>query len=110
AAAGNAAGAAGNAAGAVGRGPAVTGQRGAIKITTTNMREGYLRKNGVPYSENAVITEYIDRLGPEPDGAVYLLVRMSVDDPKYLAQPFVTSTHFRLEADGASKWNPYPCK
>ena len=62
------------------------------------MREGYLRKNGVPYSENAVITEYVDRLGPEPDGAIYLLVRMSVDDPKYLHQPFVTSTHFRLEA------------
>jgi hypothetical protein len=73
------------------------------------MREGYLRKNGVPYSESAVITEYIDRLGPEPDGAVYLLLRSSVDDPKYLNQPFVTSTHFRLESDG-SRWHPTPCK
>ena len=68
--------------------------------------KGTSRKNGVPYSENAVITEYVDRLGPEPDGAIYLLVRMTVDDPKYLNQPFVTSTHFRLEADGASKWKP----
>ena len=112
--------AAGGAAGGGGRGgrggggggraggpPAI--QRGALKITTTNMRDGYLRKNGVPYSENAVITEYVDRLGPEPDGAIYLLVRMSVDDPKYLNQPFVTSTHFRLEPDG-SKRTPYPCK
>ena len=107
---GGGAGAAGNAAGAVGRGPAVTGQRGALKVTTTSMREGYLRKNGVPYSENAVITEYIDRLGPEPDGAVYLLIRTTVDDPKYLQQPFVTSTHFRWEADGASRWNPSACK
>jgi hypothetical protein len=73
------------------------------------VREAYLRKNGVPYSENAVITEYIDRLGPEPDGAVYLLLRTTVDDPKYLNQPFVTSTHFRLEPDG-SKWHPTPCK
>jgi hypothetical protein len=89
-------------------GPALP-PRGALKITTTNMREGYLRKNGVPYSENAVISEYIDRLGPEPDGAVYLLLRTSVDDPKYLAQPFVTSTHFRQEPDG-SKWHPTPCK
>ena len=32
------------------------------------MSEGYLRKNGVPYSENAVITEYIDRLGRSPTG------------------------------------------
>jgi hypothetical protein len=83
--------------------------RGAIKVVTTNFREGYLRKNGVPYSENAVITEYIDRLGPEPDGAVYLLFRTQIDDSKYLAQQFVTSTHFRLEPDG-SKWNPTPCK
>ena len=78
---------------------------GALKVVTTNMREGYLRKNGVPYSENAVITEYFDRLGPEPNGDVYLLVRTVVDDPKYLQQPFITSTHFKLEADG-SKWNP----
>ena len=26
-----------------------------LKVETTNFREGYLRKNGVPYSENAVI-------------------------------------------------------
>jgi hypothetical protein len=87
----------------------ISGRSGALKVVTTNMKEGYLRKNGVPYSENAVITEYFDRLGPEPDGAVYLLVRTMVDDLKYLQQPFVTSTHFRMEADG-SKWNPTPCK
>jgi hypothetical protein len=94
---------------AQGRGPAQTGARGAIKVVTTNMKEGYVRKNGVPYSESAVITEYIDRLGPEPDGAVYLLIRMQIDDPKYFAQAFVTSTHYRLEPNG-SKWNPTPCK
>jgi hypothetical protein len=86
-----------------------TAARGALKVTTTNMREGYLRKNGVPYSEDAAITEYLDRLGPEPDGAVYLLLRTMVDDPKYLNQTFVTSTHYRLESDG-SKWHPTPCK
>jgi len=93
-------------------GPASTqalSEGGALHVVTTNFRGGYLRKNGVPYSEDAVITEYIDRLGPEPDGAIYLLVQTRVDDPKYLAQTFVTSTHFRLERDG-SKWNPYPCR
>ena len=100
-----------NAAGAGGaQGGVVTGRRGAIKVTTTNMREGYMRKNGVTYSESAVITEYVDRLGPESDGAVYLLIRMTIDDPKYLQQPFVTSTHYRQEADGARKWNPAPCR
>jgi hypothetical protein len=97
------------ASGAQGRSGMMTGRPGAIKVVTTGMREGYLRKNGVPYSENAVITEYIDRLGPEPDGAVYLLIRTQIEDPKYLQQPFVTSTHFRLESSG-SKWNPTPCK
>jgi hypothetical protein len=103
--------AAGNAVGAGGTQGrvSISGRPGAIKVVTTNMREGYLRKNGVPYSENAIITEFIDRLGPEPDGAVYLLIRTMVEDPKYLQQPFVTSTHFRLEANG-SKWNPTPCK
>ena len=107
--AGAAAAGAGGGRGARAAGPPPV-QRGALKITTTNMKEGYVRKNGVPYSENAVITEYIDRLGPEPDGALYLLIRTTVDDPKYFNQPFVTSTHVRLEADGASKWRPSPCK
>jgi hypothetical protein len=82
---------------------------GALHVVTTNFREGYLRKNGVPYSENASISEYFDKVGPEPNGDVILLVRTVVDDPKYLQVPFITSTHFKLEKDGA-KWNPSPCK
>jgi len=82
---------------------------GSLKVETTKMREGYLRKNGVPYSDAAVVSEYFDRLGPEPNGDVILIVRTVVDDPKYLTQPFITSTHFKLEPNG-SKWNPTPCK
>jgi hypothetical protein len=82
---------------------------GSLFVTTTNFREGYLRKNGVPYSATATVTEYFDRVGPEPNGDVILLVRTVVDDPKYLQTPFITSTHFKLEKDG-SKWNPSACK
>jgi hypothetical protein len=82
---------------------------GALHVVTTNFREGYLRKNGVPYSETATITEYFDKVGPEPNGDVMLLVRTVIEDPKYLQVPFITSTHFKLEKDGA-KWNPSPCK
>jgi hypothetical protein len=82
---------------------------GSLFVTTTNFRDGYLRKNGVPYSANATITEYFDKVGPEPNGDVILLVRTVVDDPKYLQLPFITSTHFKLEKDG-SKWTPSPCK
>src|SRR5262249_36293714 len=82
---------------------------GSLKVITTNFREGYLRKNGVPYSENASITEYIHRLPQNSNGENWLLVITAVEDPKYLTQPFYTSTQFKLEPDG-SKFKPTPCK
>lgn len=78
-----------------------------LKVVTTNLRPGYLRKNGVPYSENAVVTEYFDR-APAPGGGQVLLVTTIVDDPQYLRQPFIVSSQFKKEADG-SKWDPTPC-
>jgi len=78
-----------------------------LKVATTNMRSGYLRKNGVPYSENAAVTEYFD-LAPLPGGGQALLVTTIVDDPQYLQQPFIVSSQFKKEADG-SKWDPTPC-
>lgn len=81
---------------------------GSLAVTTTNMRAGYLRKNGVPYSQNARLTEYFD-LAPASSGAgAVLVVTTVVDDPRYLTQPFIVSSHFRKEAD-ASKWDPTPC-
>jgi hypothetical protein len=91
------------------RDPARLAQGGALRVTTTHFRDGYLRKNGVPYSEQASITEYITRLPPHPNGDVWLHVLTIVEDPRYLSQPFYTSTHFKLEPDG-SKWNPTPCR
>ena len=82
--------------------------RGNLKVTTTMMSAGWLRKNGVPYSENATLTEYYDRF-PAPNGDEWFVVTTIVSDPKYLNQDFVTSTHFKKEADGA-KWAPKPCK
>jgi len=80
-----------------------------LKVTTTNLRPGYLRKNGVPYSENATVTEYFD-IGPIPGGSggQVLLVTAIVDDTQYLRQPFTTSSQFKKEADG-SKWDPEAC-
>jgi len=82
---------------------------GDLKIVTTNFREGYLRKNGVPYSEQATITEYIHRLPTHPNGDSWLQVITMIDDPKYLNGTFYTSTNFRLEPDG-SKFSPSACK
>jgi len=82
-------------------------REGDLKVVTTHMRPGYLRKNGVPYSGNAVLTEYYHRT-VEPNGDSWLIVTTLVEDPQYLAQPFQTSTHFKKQAD-ASGWDPTPC-
>jgi hypothetical protein len=81
---------------------------GSLKVVTTGLLAGWLRKNGVPYSENTVVTEYFDRF-PVPDGTEWFVVTTSVEDPTYLTGPFVTSSHFRREPDG-SKWHPQACK
>ena len=82
---------------------------GDLKVVTTNFREGYLRKNGVPYSEQATITEYIHRLPTHPNGDNWLEVITIVEDPRYLSGPFYTSTNFRLEANDSS-FRPTPCQ
>jgi hypothetical protein len=71
------------------------------------MKSGYIRKNGVPYSEATKLTEYFDRLN-EPNGDTLLLVSTTMEDPQFLTQPFLTSTHFKKEPDG-SKWSPSVC-
>ncbi len=80
---------------------------GSLTVVTTDMRAGYLRKNGVPYSESSKVTEYFD-VAPLPNGGQLLVVTTVVDDPRYLTQPFIVSSHFKKEADG-SKWDPTPC-
>jgi len=80
---------------------------GSLKVVTTNMKAGYLRKNGVPYSDKAVITEYFDKT-TEPNGGNMLVVETIVDDPEYLLQEFITSAHFVKQKD-QSGWNPTSC-
>jgi hypothetical protein len=79
----------------------------ALEVVTTNLRPGYLRKNGVPYSVDAVLTEYFD-LSKERNGDIWFVVTTIVEDPQYLTEPFVTSTNFKKQPD-ASGWNPTPC-
>jgi len=78
-----------------------------LEVTTTQLRPGYLRKNGVPYSDKAVLTEYYDVFS-EPNADTWLMVMTVVEDPTYLAIPFVTTSHFKKLAD-ASGWDPQPC-
>ena len=82
-------------------------QFGSLRVVTTNLRPGYLRKNGVPYSANAELTEYWD-LQKEGNGDQRLVVTTEVKDPLYLREPWLTALHFKKEPDGA-KWDPTPC-
>jgi hypothetical protein len=81
---------------------------GVLKVVTTRMQSGYLRANGVPYSDEAILTEYFNRF-TAPMGEEWFVVTSIVDDPTYLNQPYVTTSHFRLETDD-SGWNPTPCE
>jgi hypothetical protein len=80
---------------------------GALKVVTTGLRPGYLRKNGYPYSDKTTVTEFFDRTN-EANGDSWLIVTTIVNDPVYLNQEFVTSTHFRKQADEKG-WSPQPC-
>ena len=80
---------------------------GSLRVATSNLRAGYLRKNGIPYSERATMSEHFD-LAPLPDGGLLLLITTAIEDPVYLRAPDVVSPHFKKEPDG-SKWDPTPC-
>jgi len=81
---------------------------GRLKVATTNLTAGFLRKNGVPYSANTTVTEYYNLLIDAPGGATWLVVTTIVHDPENLVVDYITSTNFRREPD-ASKWQPRPC-
>ena len=89
---------------ATGRGQPKAGN---LKVVTTHLLPGYLRKNGVPYSANTVLTEYWDRISA-PNGDEWLVVSTEVRDPQYLSSPFITSTHFKKQPD-AKGWMPEAC-
>jgi hypothetical protein len=89
------------------RGQAGGPRFGSLTVVTRHLRPGYLRKNGVPYSANAVLTEYWN-LSKERNGDQWMTITSVVDDPQYLLLPWTTALHFKKEANGA-KWDPTPC-
>jgi hypothetical protein len=82
-------------------------RHGDLKVDTTHLRAGYLRKNGVPFSEDTFMTEYYNLI-TEEDGNQYLVIQTFVEDPRYLRSHFVRTLQFKREPDG-SKRNPVPC-
>jgi hypothetical protein len=84
-----------------------TAREGSLKVVTTNLRPGYVRRNGAPYSDKTTVTEYVD-LNAAPNGDRWMTVTTRVDDPVYFRTPYITSTDFKKLPDGAG-WNPTAC-
>jgi hypothetical protein len=80
-----------------------------LKVTTTRMRAGYLQKNGVPYSANALLEEYFDVASDPYTKNTWLLVTTVVTDAQYLNEPLIMHSHFKKLSD-ASGWDPTPCR
>jgi len=81
---------------------------GSMKVTTTNLKAGFLRKNGVPYSENTRLQEYFDTF-TEPEGTSWLVVTSIITDPMYLTGPYATTNQFKKIPD-MQGWDPTPCR
>lgn len=84
------------------------GTGGSLVVTTTRIRPGYLRKNGIPYSADTVVTEYWVLIKGRGAGEQRLLITIQVVDPVYLQTPWIVPVHFLKEANGA-RWDPTPC-
>jgi hypothetical protein len=78
-----------------------------MRVTTTNMRLGYYRRNGVPYGPGATMTEWFTTI-TEPDGNSYLVVTKILEDSQYMSGPYVRTVQFKKENTTAG-WNPIGC-
>jgi hypothetical protein len=54
------------------------------------------------------ITWHDDQTLKKPNGDAHLIVTTTIEDPEYLTQPYLYSTHFKRQAD-ATGWAPRPC-
>jgi glyoxylase-like metal-dependent hydrolase (beta-lactamase superfamily II) len=73
-----------------------------LTITVTHLKEGYIRRNGVPRSNLATVTEHWIRHGD------FLTVVTIVNDPVYLTEPFIRTTDYELDLH--QNVPPYPCE
>jgi hypothetical protein len=73
-----------------------------LTVTTTHLKIGWIRRNGIPRSDRAVVTEHFIRHDN------FLTVVTIINDPVYLTEPFIRSTDFSLAPD--QQIAPYPCE
>ncbi len=73
-----------------------------LTVTTDHLKIGWIRRNGVPRSDKAVLTEHWIR---HEDNLTLVSI---VNDPVYLTEPFIRTTDWMLAPD--QQIAPYPCE
>lgn len=73
-----------------------------LRVRTTHLKEGWLRRNGVARSWNATLTEHFTRHGDTLTWHVY------IDDPAYLEEPFFRNRDYVYSE--TARMGPYPCE
>ena len=73
-----------------------------LTVTTTHLKTGWIRRNGIPRSDKATLTEHFIRHGD------YLTLVSVIDDPVYLTEPFIRTTNWVM--DPRQEIAPYPCE
>lgn len=82
---------------------------GSLHVQTSKLAPGYLRPNGVPYSDQAKMKEFFHTFTLPGDGDSWLIVTTIIEDPTYLTQEMVVSSQFKKESRKAG-WNPRDCE
>jgi len=72
-----------------------------LNILTTDLKRGYIRRNGIPRSDEAELQEHYIRHGE------FLTIISVVQDPDYLTEPFIRSSNYII--DPKLVIAPYPC-
>jgi glyoxylase-like metal-dependent hydrolase (beta-lactamase superfamily II) len=73
-----------------------------LTVTTTHLKWNYIRRNGVPRSDEATVTEHFARHGD------YLTLLTYIDDPVYLTEPLLRTSGYVL--DPQQQLEPFPCE
>jgi hypothetical protein len=81
---------------------------GSLVVRTAQLTGGYLRPNGVPFSERATVKEFFNTFTLPGDAGAWLVVTTVVADPEYLTTELVMSTQFKKETSRGA-WDPQPC-
>jgi cyclase len=67
-----------------------------LKVTTTHLKDGYLRRGGPQTTDAYTMTDYITRHGD------ILMIITVIDDPIYEDEPFVQSTTYVYDPTGVT--------